>query len=86
MYFDTIADNMLHALNNLYYRGIIHSDIKPGNILIDVSGNAPVAYLADFGLATQLPCENTIRNVYLGIRGSPIYLAPEMLFERHYFN
>lgn len=86
MYFDSIADNMLHALNNLYYRGIIHSDIKPGNILIDASSGEPVAYLADFGLATQLPCESTIRNVFLGIRGSPIYLAPEMLMEKHYFN
>lgn len=86
MYFDTIIDNMLHSLNNLYYRGIIHSDIKPGNILIDITGNKPIAYLADFGLSTQLPCDTTDRNVDMGIRGSPIYMAPEMLFHNSYFN
>lgn len=86
MYFDGIADNMLHALNNLYYRGIIHADIKPANILIDVTGNVPVAYLADFGLSTQLPCESTIRTVHMGIRGSPIYMAPEILLGKEYYN
>src|SRR5438445_1888273 len=42
---------MLKALTTLYYRGIVHSDIKPENILLDEQNNL---YLADFGLSIQM--------------------------------
>ena len=42
----TIAE----ALHFAHTRGLVHRDIKPGNILIDASGNA---FLADFGLALK---------------------------------
>jgi serine/threonine protein kinase len=35
--------------------------------------------LADFGLSIQLPCDPAHRNVKKPIRGSPVYLAPELL-------
>lgn len=85
-YFDAIQEQMFGALNNLYYRGIIHSDIKPDNILIDTSGSAPVAYLADFGLSVQLPCEINYRKVKNEVGGSPIFMAPELLTGHYYLN
>lgn len=42
--FERIADALAHA----HARGVIHRDVKPGNILVDASGNPVVI---DFGLA-----------------------------------
>jgi eukaryotic-like serine/threonine-protein kinase len=55
---------------------IIHSDIKPDNILLSTS-NPPVAKLADFGSASLL---NATRQSTVGhLRGTAQYIAPEKL-------
>lgn len=45
-----VGTEVLLGLGNLHARGMIHRDIKPGNILIDENG---VARLGDFGLVTD---------------------------------
>lgn len=40
---------ILHGLNHIHEQGMIHRDLKPGNVLIDTSGHAKIG---DFGLAT----------------------------------
>ena len=54
-------------------RGILHRDIKPGNILLDAKGEP---HLTDFGLARLVESESTVTRT-LEVLGTPSYMAPE---------
>jgi TolB-like protein/Tfp pilus assembly protein PilF len=53
--------------------GILHRDIKPGNILLDAKGEP---HLTDFGLARLVETESTVTST-LEVLGTPSYMAPE---------
>lgn len=84
-YFDSIFKQLLNALHNLYYAGIIHNDIKPDNIFLNIENNQVKVVLADFGLAVQLPCNPDYRYIEHPISGSPLYMAPEVLKGNPYY-
>src|SRR6478609_242881 len=53
--------------------GILHRDIKPGNILLGAKGEP---HLTDFGLARLVETESTMTRT-LEVLGTPSYMAPE---------
>src|SRR5437763_12939131 len=54
-------------------RGILHRDIKPGNILLAAKGEP---HLTDFGLTRLVETESTMTRT-LDVLGTPSYMAPE---------
>jgi NIMA (never in mitosis gene a)-related kinase len=66
----SFIEELAGALDFCHANGIIHRDIKPGNILIDQLGSLK---LADFGLSRALE-PNHLATTFCG---SPLYMAPE---------
>lgn len=57
--------------------GVLHRDIKPGNILLDEQG---AAFLGDFGIAKMLEAAESA-TALTAVIGTPAYLAPEVAAE-----
>ncbi|MBI3724364.1 serine/threonine protein kinase, partial [bacterium] len=71
----TLAIDLLSGLHAVHEQGIVHRDVKPGNILLTRDG---VAKLADFGLARRDENVESIQVTQPGmLLGTPHYMAPE---------
>ena len=64
---------LARAVHYAHECGILHRDIKPGNILLDTKGEP---YLTDFGLARLTEIESTVTRT-IETLGTPSYMAPE---------
>jgi PAS domain S-box-containing protein len=70
-----IAIPLTNALRRVHERGLIHKDIKPANVLVDMASGG--AWLTGFGIASQLPREHQVPEPPEVIAGTLAYMAPE---------
>jgi serine/threonine protein kinase len=61
------------ALDHAHRKGVVHRDVKPGNIIIDKNGKP---YLMDFGLAKEIGAAFRITRPGMAM-GTPAYMSPE---------
>ena len=71
-----IVEDVARALHHAHECGVIHRDVKPGNIMIRPDG-APV--VLDFGLARNLDDGDPTLTLPGDVLGTPAYMAPEQL-------
>ena len=71
-----IVHQVCRGLEHAHAKGIVHRDIKPGNIMLTKFG---VAKVTDFGLA-KLTQGATSQTAADSILGTPLYMSPEQAF------
>lgn len=70
-----IVDQVCRGLGAIHARGVVHADVKPGNVLI---GPAFRVAVTDFGLFRALGEKDASELVV----GTPAYIAPEVVYSR----
>jgi hypothetical protein len=73
MALDALAEGLAEALAAIHAAGVIHRDLKPGNVMLDAG--QPV--IIDFGIA-HIPDSTRLTKTGL-VMGTPGYLAPEVI-------
>jgi eukaryotic-like serine/threonine-protein kinase len=68
-----LCAKMAEALHHAHESGVIHRDLKPGNIILDAAGEP---HIMDFGLARREVGEVTM-TIEGRVLGTPAYMSPE---------
>ncbi len=74
--FITVCQAVQHA----HQKGLIHRDIKPNNVLVEIHDVKPVPKVIDFGVAKAIGQQLTEKTLHTGISqmiGTPLYMSPE---------
>jgi serine/threonine protein kinase/WD40 repeat protein len=70
------------AVNHAHQKGIIHRDIKPGNIMVMDEAGKAVPKVIDFGIAKVMEGEGSGHTIATGVDqlvGTPGYISPEQI-------
>uniref|UniRef100_UPI003F4BBC6B serine/threonine-protein kinase n=1 Tax=Nocardioides sp. SYSU DS0651 TaxID=3415955 RepID=UPI003F4BBC6B len=71
-----VIEQVASGLADAHAAGLVHRDIKPGNVLVRRRPGAYRAYLADFGIARRMNADAT--RFSATVAGTPAYMAPEL--------
>jgi WD40 repeat protein/serine/threonine protein kinase len=69
------------AIHHAHQRGVVHRDLKPGNVIVDEKAGEPFPHVIDFGLAKAIQgtidVDNPSTTEFGRLLGTPEYMSPE---------
>lgn len=74
-----IAIALSEALHHAHGQGLVHRDMKPGNVLLDSEGRVKIT---DFGIVKELSGDSKLTRTGFTL-GSPCYMSPEQAVGDH---
>ncbi|WP_437732488.1 protein kinase domain-containing protein [Sorangium sp. So ce1335] len=75
-----ILDQVGRALRRAHELGLVHRDLKPGNIFLSLQDGEQVAKVVDFGVAKAVDVAASVQTTRPGaLLGSPSYMSPEQV-------
>jgi len=72
--------DLCHGVQHAHQKGVIHRDLKPRNLLVEVHDVRPVPRIIDFGIAKAMGkhlTELSLHTGYTQLVGTPLYMSPE---------
>ena len=72
--------SVCHGVQHAHQKGVIHRDLKPGNILVTIQDSKPQPKIIDFGIAKAMDHMRSYKTQETGrwqLVGTPIYMSPE---------
>ncbi|HLO40857.1 MAG TPA: serine/threonine-protein kinase, partial [Phycisphaerales bacterium] len=75
-----LFSQVCQAVQHAHTKGLIHRDIKPGNVLVSTQDGKPHAKVIDFGIAKATSSrltEKTLFTEHRALIGTPEYMSPE---------
>jgi len=81
-YLRRFFSEMLQGLEGIHALRVVHLDVKPDNFMC--KGPEATVKLCDFGFAQMLPAEEQLEAGLIGVRGTPPFMAPEMIRGNRY--
>jgi len=77
---DAIARGIIEGVAAAHRHGLVHRDLKPGNVMLQIVGDRLIPKVTDFGLAKALEISGGRGQTHSGVAmGTPAYMAPEQI-------